>query len=162
MDIFLTILAIILGILGIVGSIVPALPGPPLGWIGLLIMYFLGGTDGDAQAMSLTFLLVWLGVTIAVTVLDYVIPMFFTKASGGTKAGSIGTMLGMVAGLFIPPVGMILGAILGAFLAEIIWSGKDASGALKSAMGAFLGFITGTGMKLVVTGMMMYYIIVYI
>ncbi|MGN0188890.1 MAG: DUF456 domain-containing protein [Candidatus Cryptobacteroides sp.] len=162
MDTFLAILAVIAGLVGIVGSIVPAIPGPPISWLGLLVLYFRGGVNGAGEPMGLTFLLVWLGIVVAVTVLDYVVPMFFTKATGGTKAGSVGTMVGMVAGLFIPPVGMILGAVLGAFLAEIIWSGKDASGAFKSAMGAFLGFITGTGMKLVATGVMLYYIIVYI
>lgn len=162
MDIFLAVLAVVAGIVGIVGSVVPAIPGPPISWLGLLVLYFRGGVNGAGDPMSLTFLMVWLGITVAVTVLDYVVPMFLTKATGGTRAGSIGTMVGMVAGLFIPPVGMILGAVLGAFLAEVIWSGQNPSGAFKSAMGAFLGFITGTGMKLVATGVMLYYIIVYI
>lgn len=39
MSIALAIFAIILGVLGIVGSIVPALPGPPLSWFGLLLMF---------------------------------------------------------------------------------------------------------------------------
>ena len=45
------ILAIVLGVIGIVGSIVPALPGPPLSWLGLLCLYFFGGTNAAGEPM---------------------------------------------------------------------------------------------------------------
>ena len=72
MSTLLIVLAIILGVIGIIGSIVPGLPGPPLSWAGLLLAYLshrLGGAD-----ISLTFVLIWLGVTIIVTILDYIVP----------------------------------------------------------------------------------------
>ena len=139
MEIFIAILAVLCGIIGIIGSIAPALPGPPLSWVGLLLLYFWG-----------------------VTILDYVVPAYFTKVTGGSKYASIGATVGLIAGLFIPPVGMILGSLLGAFIAELVFAGKNSGTALKSALGAFIGFIAGTGMKLIVCGVMMYYIIVYI
>ena len=173
MEIFIAILAVLCGIIGIIGSIAPALPGPPLSWVGLLLLYFWGGTNGAGEEMSLTLLgageemsltllLVWLGITVAVTILDYVVPAYFTKVTGGSKYASIGATVGLIAGLFIPPVGMILGSLLGAFIAELVFAGKNSGTALKSALGAFIGFIAGTGMKLIVCGVMMYYIIVYI
>lgn len=162
MDVFIAIVAVICGIVGIIGSIAPALPGPPVSWVGLLLLYFWGGTDSSGNNMSLTLLLVWLGIVIAVSILDYVIPAYFTKVTGGSKYASVGATVGLVAGLFIPPVGMILGSLLGAFIAELVFAGHTAGSALKSALGAFLGFIAGTGMKLIVCGVMMYYIIVYI
>ena len=162
MEIFIAILAVLCGIIGIIGSIAPALPGPPLSWVGLLLLYFWGGTNGAGEEMSLTLLLVWLGITVAVTILDYVVPAYFTKVTGGSKYASIGATVGLIAGLFIPPVGMILGSLLGAFIAELAFAGKNSGTALKSALGAFIGFIAGTGMKLIVCGVMMYYIIVYI
>ena len=49
METFVAIAAIILGVLGIIGSVAPALPGPPLGWVGLLCLYIWGsGTNGAA------------------------------------------------------------------------------------------------------------------
>ena len=57
------IVAVILGVVGIVGSILPGLPGPPLSWIGVLLIYFFGG-----DPMSQTLLFVLLAVTIVVTV----------------------------------------------------------------------------------------------
>ena len=149
-------LAFILCILGIVGSIVPGLPGPPLSWVGLLLIYLshrMGGAD-----MTTTFLLIWLGITIAVTILDYIIPSKVTKLAGGSKAGSTGAMIGMIIGIFLTPIGMIPCSLLGAFLAEMFQENKSAADALKSALGCFLGFLIGTGMKLLASGMMFYYL----
>lgn len=158
----LAILAVIAGIVGLIGSVVPALPGPPLSWVGLLLVYFAGGTNGEDEPMSLTFLLVWLGVTVLVSVLDYVVPMYFTRLSGGSKIAGRGAMAGMLVGLLLPPVGIILGSLLGAFLAEFIVADRGAWVSFKSSIGAFLGFLFGTGLKLVTSALMLYYTIIYL
>lgn len=108
--------------------------------------------------LTLTCLLIWLAVTIIVTILDYVIPAKFTKLTGGSKASSTGALLGLFAGMFIPPVGMILGSLLGAFLAELLITGKDVWQSMRASLGAFLGFLCGTGIKIIASGMMLYYI----
>lgn len=163
MEIIVGILAVLAGIIGILGSVLPALPGPPLSWMGMLLLYFWGGTNSHGDEMSLTILLVMLGVTILVSVLDYVIPSYLTRVTGGSKAAEWGTFIGMIFGIFVmPPWGMIIFSVLGAFLAEILFANKNGSEALKSALGSFLGFIVGTGLKLVACGVMMYYIIVYL
>ncbi|MCD8207786.1 MAG: DUF456 domain-containing protein [Bacteroidales bacterium] len=162
MDVILIILAVLLGLAGIIGSVVPGIPGPPLSWCGMLLLYFFGGVNGAGSPMSLALLLVWLVVTIVVTVLDYVIPMFFNKVTGGGKAGSIGAVVGLIVGIFLSPIGMIVCALLGAFVGELLFAERDAGTALKSALGTFLGFLTTSGVKLIVCGVMFYYIIVYI
>lgn len=158
----LAIFAVILGIVGIVGSIVPGLPGPPVSWVGLLLAYLKHGVNGAGDQMTLTFLLVWLAVTIIVSILDYVVPAKFTRMTGGSKAASRGAIVGLLIGMFVPPVGILLGTLLGAFLADFIFEDKGVWGSFKASIGAFLGFICGTGMKLVTSGIMMYYIIVYL
>ena len=70
MDVFICILAVLAGIIGIIGSVAPALPGPPLAWIGLLLMYLWGGTNGAGETMSTSTLLIWLGITTLVTILN--------------------------------------------------------------------------------------------
>lgn len=161
MGTFLIIAAVVLGVIGIVGSVVPGLPGPPLGWTGLLLAYFAGGTNAAGDTMSMAFLLLWFGIMVLVTVLDYVVPGMFTKLTGGSKYAGRGAILGLFAGMFIPPVGIILGSLIGAFLAEILFAGKDPVSSVSSAFGAFLGFLCGTGIKLISSGLMFYYIIVY-
>jgi uncharacterized protein len=158
----LAVLAVIAGVLGLIGSIVPALPGPPLSWVGLLLAFFAKGTNGAGDTMSTTFLLVWLGVTIVVSILDYVVPMYFTKVTGGSKVASRGAIAGLILGMIFPPVGILLGTLLGAFLADFIIADRGVWESFKSSVGAFLGFIFGTGLKLIASGIMLYYIIVYL
>ena len=163
MNVVLIILAVILGVVGIVGSVVPGLPGPPISWIGILLMYFFGGTNGAGERMSLTLMLILLGVTILVTIIDYIVPAWFTKLTGGSKYASWGAILGLFAGLIFPlPFGMIVTSLLGAFACEFLFAGKGAGSSVKASLGAFLGFLSGTGIKLIASAVMMYYIIVYI
>ena len=153
----LIVLAVILAVIGIIGSIVPGLPGPPLSWVGLLLAFLsheLGGAD-----MSLTFVMIWLAVTVIVSILDYTVPAKFTKLAGGSKAGSRGALIGMVIGIFLTPIGMIPCSLAGAFLAEMFQENKSAGDALKAALGTFVGFIVGTGMKLIVSVTMAWYIV---
>ena len=161
------LLAVFAGIIGLVGSIVPGLPGPPVSWIGLLFAYLAKkGTalaaGATAEPMSTTFLIVWLVITIAVTIADYVVPAYFTKLTGGSKYAGRGAIIGLLAGMFIPPVGILFGTIIGAFLAELLLGGKDGWQSFKSSLGAFAGFLFGTGIKLISSGIMLYYIILYI
>ena len=162
METFVAIAAIVLGILGMVGSVAPGLPGPPLSWVGLLVLYIWGtGTSSAGDPMTTTVLLVWLGIVIVVSVLDYVVPAYFTKITGGSKFGSWGAIIGLFVGLIYPPVGMILGSLLGAFIGELVFGQNPPMKSVKSALGAFIGFIFGTGLKLICAAVMMFYIVSY-
>ena len=162
METFIAILAILLGIIGIIGSVAPGLPGPPLSWAGMLVIYLWGGgTDKAGDPMGSKLLLIWLAVTVVVTILDYIVPAYFTKMTGGSKYGGWGAIAGLVFGMFFTPVGMILGSLIGAFAFEFLFAKKDTTTSVKSAFGAFLGFLFGTGAKLICSGVMMYYIVIY-
>ena len=162
METFIAIAAIVLGVLAIIGSIAPALPGPPFGWFGLLILYIWGsGTNSAGEPISTTFLLIWLGIVIVVSILDYIVPAYFTKLTGGSKYAGWGAMAGLFIGLIFPPVGLILGTLLGAFIAELAFANKGAADSVKSALGAFLGFLFGTGLKLITSAVMLFYIVIY-
>ena len=161
MEIFLEIVAVIFGLIGLVGCVLPVLPGPPLSYAGLVILYLLGNPDIATGGGK--FMIVWLAITVAVTVLDYIVPVFFTKITGGSKEAVRGSLAGTIIGLvFFPPFGIIVGAFLGALLGEMIINGKQLGESLLSAFGSFLGFLFGTGIKLIASAMMLYYIIRFI
>ena len=163
MSIVIIILAVLAGTIGIAGSILPGLPGPPISWAGLLILHIWGnGTNAAGNPMTTKFLLIWLAITIVVCIIDYVVPAYFTRITGGSKAAGRGAIIGLIVGMFVPPVGIILGTLGGAFLAEFLVSRKDGWESTKSAVGALLGFFFGTGIKLIASGLMMYYIIVFL
>ena len=58
MSTVIIILAVLCGVIGIAGSILPGLPGPPVSWAGLLILYIWGnGANAAGEPMTTTFLL---------------------------------------------------------------------------------------------------------
>jgi uncharacterized protein len=156
MDTLWLIVSILLMIGGVLGCLLPLLPGPPLSFLALLVLQLRSDPPFTAQ-----FLWIWAGITIVVTVLDYVVPIYGTKKFGGTKAGVWGCTIGLVLGFLIPPWGIILGPFLGALAGEIIFN-KNSEHALKAALGSFVGFVLGTLLKLVACVMMIYYMIKYL
>lgn len=148
MNILFITLAIIMVLVGIVGSIVPGLAGPPFSWLGLLFIHL-----SDTAQFSTAFLLITLGVAIVITILDYIVPSWSTKRHGGSKAGVWGCNIGLVisiVGLPFGPqglIGVIFWPFAGALAGELL-NGKQSREALRAAWGAFLGFLTGTGLKL--------------
>ena len=149
MNIILIIVACLCALIGLLGSIIPGLPGPPLSWVGLLLLSLTTAAD-----YSVWFLL-GMGLAAAIiTVLDYVIPSMGTKKMGGSKAGVWGCNIGLVVSLIGLPfgpqglLGVIFWPFIGAFIGELTTK-KPADQSFKAACGAFLGFLTGTLIKLV-------------
>ena len=146
MDIFLVVLGALCIIVGIAGSLLPVLPGPIISWVGLLLLYVT-----KAIPTNLTLLIVTLVIVVVISVLDYVIPSMGTKRFGGTKAGIMGTSIGLVVGLFAPiPGGIIIGPFVGAFIGELL-NKSNSKTALKAAFGSFIGFMASTFMKFLIT-----------
>ncbi len=156
MDILLVIIGILLLITGIIGSILPVIPGPPIGFIGMLLLRFTRFTEPEHLKNYSDLLWIFAIVVIIVSILDYVVPIWGTKTFGGSKAGTWGAAIGVIVGLFFGPAGLILGPFLGAFIAEIL-AGKDQKASLRAGFGSFLGFIFGVAMKISVSVLMCFY-----
>lgn len=145
----LILIGALLVIAGVIGCVLPVLPGPPLSFVGLVLLWWarawqpesFGGTEVAVLGVLATL----------VTVLDLVLPVWGAKRYGASKAGLWGSVLGMVGGLlFFPPFGMLAGAFLGALAGEFL-VGKAERDAAKAAWGVFLGTIAGVGLKLAVS-----------
>lgn len=85
MDIVLVIMGFLCVVLGVLGSILPALPGPPISWVGLLLLYLT-----DTVATNWWFLGITLAVVIIVSVLDYTIPIAAQNVLEEVRQGMIG------------------------------------------------------------------------
>ena len=96
------------------------------------------------------------GVTLAVFLADYFLPPLIVKKLGGSKAATWGSIIGMILGMIFTPIGMLLGMLLGAFLGEIMYAKRSGYMALKAAMVTFLGFLLGTGLKLLLCFYVLY------
>ena len=146
MDIILLVLGLTCVLIGILGSFLPILPGPPISWLGILLVYFTEAVTMNYWVLGITAI-----IAIITVVLDYIIPSQGTKRFGGSSYGVWGTNIGLVVGIFIPvPFGFIIGPFIGALVGELIYNSTDKSRALKAASGSFIGFLASTFMKFIV------------
>lgn len=153
METLFIILALVFGIVGLLGAVLPALPGAPLSYIGLLLLLPCEGADISSVALWVT------GIFLAiVSILDYIAPAWLTNLSGGGKQATRGSMAGLIAGLFFfPPIGLIVGPFVGAFIGELM-EGSSKGKALKVALMSFVGFLLTTGLKIIYSGVLLFMI----
>lgn len=152
-DYLLLALAIALMIIGIIGCLVPVLPGPPLSFTGLLLLHFTRFAE-----FSVNILIILGSVSVLVAVFDYIVPIWGTKKFGGTKNGVRGATIGLIAGLFFGPAGIILGPFIGAVLGELLYK-SDFNYALRAGIGSLIGFMAGIGLKLATSLIITFYFI---
>lgn len=153
MDIFWAITAILCGIIGILGAVVPILPGTLLSFAGMICACLTSTSDISSSQLWL-----WGVISIIIIVLDYILPGYFSKMFGGSKAGITGATIGVIAGLFFGPIGIIIGPFAGAVAGEMLSKQLSWDKALVVGFGSLLSFFVGTGIKLIAGGFMMYYI----
>ena len=153
MDTLLIILALVFGIVGLLGAVLPALPGAPLSYIGLLLLLPCEGADISSVTLWVTGVFL-----VIVSILDYIAPAWLTNLSGGGKQATRGSMAGLIAGLFFfPPIGLIVGPFVGAFIGELM-EGSSKGKALKVALMSFVGFLLTTGLKIIYSGVLLFMI----
>ncbi len=102
-DYLLLILGILFMIVGIIGCLVPVLPGPPISFLGLIMLHLTRfGHFSNSTLITLGI------IAVVVTILDYIVPIWGTRRFGGSKYGTRGATVGLVIGFFLGPLGIIL------------------------------------------------------
>ena len=134
-------LAIVSSLVGVAGALLPMLPGPPVSYVALWMMYLY-----DKQCVSSTSLWVMGILMLVLTIIDYLAPVWLTRIGGGSKQGMRGATAGLLVGLFCGPVGMIVGPFVGALLGEL-FAKTPTNQAFRVALYSFLAFILTTGLK---------------
>lgn len=146
MDVVLIILGIVFLLLGAIGCIAPIIPGPPIAYLSVLGLLL---HSTIAEEIKTKFLVLAGVLVIAVTVIDYFLPIWGTKKFGGTDAGKRGSIVGLIVAfifLVLGPLTILVGPFAGAVIGELI-TGQDNKTALKSGLGSFLGFVGGVILK---------------
>ena len=153
-----SLLAVLCVLAGLAGCILPALPGPPLSYVGLFIVWAARGFEPRSFGPVTPWVL--LGVTVLVTVLDTLAPMLGAKRYGASKWGVWGSVLGLLAGMiWFPPFGMIFGTFVGALVGEWLRT-RHTRRSLRAAWGVFVGTMFGIVLKLVVSGVIAWFVFV--
>ena len=142
------LLAILLVVIGIAGTILPALPGLPLVFAGML----LAAWAGDFQQVGMPMLVVLGLLTLFSLAVDFWATALGAKRVGASRLAIIGAMLGTFGGLFFGPLGLLLGPFVGAIGGELIHRRslhkQDLGQAAKIGVGTWFGILFGTVLKL--------------
>ncbi|UHQ19223.1 DUF456 domain-containing protein [Lysobacter sp. KIS68-7] len=136
-------LAALLVVVGLAGVVLPALPGLPLVFVGMLIAAWAGGFAKVGVAT-----LVVLGLlTLFSFVVDFWATAHGAKRVGASKKAIVGAVLGTFAGLFFAPIGLFVGPFVGALVGELI-HGRELGAAAKVGFGTWLGLVLAIVLKL--------------
>lgn len=142
------ILAALLVVVGIAGTILPALPGLPLVFAGML----LAAWAGDFQQVGMPMLVVLGLLTVFSLAVDFWATALGAKRVGASRFAIIGAMVGTLGGLFFGPLGLLMGPFAGAIGGELIHrrslQKQDLGQAAKIGIGTWFGILFGTVLKL--------------
>lgn len=141
----LWIVAVVLVIVGLVGTVLPAIPGVPLIFVGVLIAAW---TENFQRITGLTIAVLAVLAVVGV-VIDYVAASMSAKRAGASRAGIIGAAVGTVAGIVTGLWGLLFMPLVGAALGEFI-SHRDALRAGRVGVATWVGLLVGTVVKLAV------------
>ncbi len=142
------LIAAVLIFLGLAGTVLPALPGLPLVFGGMLLAAWAGGFE----QVGIPILVLLGGLTLLSLAVDFWATALGAKRVGASRKAIIGAMLGTFAGLFFGPIGLLLGPFAGALAGELLHrrslGGADIGDAAKIGFGTWLGILFGVVLKL--------------
>ena len=144
------ILAFLIVLIGLAGVVVPALPGIPIMFAGLM----LAAWSTDFEPVGWGTLGVLGALTVLSVMIDFLSAAFGAKQQGASPRAFWGATLGAVVGLFFGLVGIVIGPFIGAVAAEFA-AGSGAHQAGRSGYGVWIGLVLGTAAKLAIAFLML-------
>lgn len=145
----LWVLAVLLVLVGMAGTILPALPGAPLVFLGMVLAAWADGF----QKVGWFPLTILGGLTVLTLVVDFAATSLGAKRVGASWMAVAGAAVGTIVGLFFSLPGLILGPFVGAVLGEYL-ARRNRDQAIKAGFGTWIGILLGTAGKLALIFMM--------
>ncbi len=156
LQIVLIIVSFVFVLSGVAGVIFPFLPSIPLAWVGVLIFAF----ATNFTVVSLKAVLIFLLISLLAMILEFFAPIIGASKYHASKEGIAGSFIGTIVGFFVlGPIGVILGGFGGLILAEMS-RGKNSEELCEILKGAFIGFLMGGMVKLLLTLSILAYLII--
>ena len=136
-------LAAMLVLIGLAGTLLPALPGVPFVFFGLVVVAWIG----DFQRIGWPTLTILGVLTAFAIVVDIIATLLGAKRVGASKLALLGAAIGGVAGLFFGIVGIFIFPFVGAVIGEFI-ARNELGQAAKVGIATWLGLLFGALAKL--------------
>jgi len=143
-NLLLYLLGVLALLAGLAGVVVPVLPGAAALWAGAWLIAW----AGDFQLVGAPTLAVTGVLALLIVAADWAATALGAKAFGASRWAVIGATLGLLVGLFLGPVGIVLGPVIGAVVLEL-WKDPDLEKALRAGVGTLVGFLIGSVAKVV-------------
>lgn len=139
MQTFYFVLSAALILIGLAGTIIPALPGVPIVFGGMLLAAW---ADNFAHVGTVT--LIVLGtLSVLALAIDFIAGMLGARRVGASRRAVWGAMFGTLCGIFFGIPGLLFGPFVGAVLGELS-AGSAVQHATKVGFGTWLGLLFGT------------------
>ncbi len=145
MTVALWIAAVMLILVGIVGTVLPALPGVPLIFAGVLLAAWVD----DFQRIGIWTLVVLAVLAVIGVAADYAAAALSARRVGASRQGIIGAALGTLAGIFTGLWGLVFMPLVGAGVGEFL-AHRDAMRAGKVGVATWIGLLVGTAVKIAI------------
>ncbi len=135
-------------VVGMIGIVLPAVPGLPLMFVGMLLAAWADGFSKVGAGMLIT-----LGLLTTVSMgMDFWAAAIGARRVGASRLAVIGALVGTVCGLLLGPVGLLVGPFAGGLLGEL-WHGRSLNASLvgkaaRVGVGTTLGIVLGVVVKL--------------
>jgi uncharacterized protein YqgC (DUF456 family) len=146
MELLWWLITIILFAVGLIGTIVPVLPGTTIILAAAVVHRIMLGPEKSIGWRALSILVM---LTLATYALDFLGGYFGAKYFGATRWGTLGAIIGALAGLFFGILGLFVGPVIGAVAGEFI-GGKRMIDAGRAGWGSLLGNLAGMVGKLLI------------
>lgn len=132
---------------GLVGCLLPILPGHLILLIAVIAYKIMLGADSGLHWWTFVVLVALMAISQTFEILSGAAG---SKWFGGTRWGAVGAIAGSLAGMFFLPFGLLIGPLVGAFVAEIAFANKQTKPAAISGVGSVVGTLAGMGFKIVI------------
>lgn len=142
------VVTICLLVAGLVGCVLPILPGHLILLIAAVAHRLMLGRDGSG--LEWWSFLILIALLAASQIFEIASGAAGSRWFGGTRWGALGAFVGSIVGLFFLPFGLLLGPLIGAFAAELLFAKKKPQFAASSGVGSVVGTIAGMAVKIVV------------
>jgi uncharacterized protein YqgC (DUF456 family) len=141
----LWVAAIALILIGVAGTILPAIPGVPLVFAGILLAAWI-----DDFARIPVWLVVVLGALTAIAwTVDYFAAMAGARRVGASRLAIVGAAIGTLAGIFTGLWGLVFMPLIGAAAGEYV-AQRDLRRAGKVGIATWVGLLVGTAVKVAI------------
>ncbi|MDP2870711.1 DUF456 domain-containing protein [Methyloversatilis sp.] len=149
-DLLLWLIAGLLVLVGLAGVILPALPGIPLVFGGLLMVAWLD----DFQRIGGVTLAVLGALAVLAWLIDFAASVIGAQRVGASPLALVGAAIGTVVGLFGGLIGLLFAPLAGAAIGEFI-ARRDALQAARVGLATWLGMLLAAVAKVAIAFMML-------